>query len=198
MNNISRIKKAILLVILSCIVFSLTSCIPIKVNSSDKYLITDGFISHFAIFPKQNEFTGDVVEYHYYDYQMLDGDEIYLEMRYDNAAFEQELERLSEVVYYSTKQKYENAIKVDNSVLFNYYTFVSIYSFRGRYEYASVDFEEHTIVYIMLDEMSFDRISIDKKYLPKNYYITDLNYLDDNNDPYCFDMYEKEVESWYE
>lgn len=198
MYHKKRIKKIIAVFILSYIMFSLTSCIPVKVSNVDKYLITDGFISHFSIFPKQNEFTGEIIEYHYYDYQVMDGDEIYLEIHYDIEAFEKEIERLSEVVYYSTKWKYENAIKVDDSVLFNYYTFVSIYNHSGRYEYACVDFEQQTIIYIFLNEISLGRISIDEKYIPKTYYITDSTYSDDNIDPYCYNMYEDNVETWYE
>lgn len=197
MNFIRNKLKAIALLATISIVMSLSSCITIRITNPDKYLETDGFISYFSIFPNKAEIKGDIIDYHYFDYQLKDGDEIYLEVTYTRDSFDEEILRLEAVKYFSEKFKYENAVKKDDCILFNYITYISIYNYNGRYEYACVDPNSYRIVYITLDEMSLERISFDEMYLPKTYYIHDLNYADDNIDPYYFDMYEENVECWY-
>lgn len=196
-----KIIFCILLVFCCTCLFSCLSILfpPIKNTDMDKYLETDGLISHFAIFPQKEDISGEIIDYHNYNYQLDDGDEIYLEVIYTQEAFETEISRLEKVKYYSNKFHYENEIKKDDCVLFNYLTYVSTYNNgNGKYEYACVIPSECRIVYITIKEMSLERISFNSKYLPKTYYIHDLNYSDDNIDPYSFDMYEENIDVWYQ
>lgn len=164
----------------------------------DKYQKTDGRVSYFDIYPEKSAINGEVIEYHYFDYQLIDGDEIYLEIQYTEENFKKEIERLENVTYTSELLKYHNAIKKDDCVLFNYLTYVTRYNDKGQYEYACVDSENYKIVYITLNSITLGRISFDKAYLPKTYYIVTTDWSqEDNIDPYYFDMYDEDTVNWY-
>ena len=188
---ISILVLSIITVVLSLVTF--------KVTSMDKYLWTDGFVSDFCIFPKQSEINGEIIDYHYIDYHLRGGSEIYLEIVYSNEDFEAEVDRLENTIYKGTKFNFENTIRKDEGTLFNFTTYISTYNYDGKYEYACVDNEEQRITYVMIRYMTIEKISFDHKYLPKAYYINDANYAhytDYNTDPYFFDIYAVDADEY--
>ena len=147
----------------------------IKITDPNKYLQTDGKFSEFILFPKSLE-GYDVVAYHYYDYQLKDGRELSLTVRFDEVSFERELTRLDSVTYtFARIDKAPKSVKKDeDSILFNQYTYVSIYNHEyAEYEYASVDFEAKEITFIYICGMSLERTIIDHTKLPKIYFSDD-------------------------
>ena len=168
--------------------------IPLRISNMKHYLWTEGYLSSFDIFPKKDEINGEVVDYHYHSSTIIvnGGQEVYLEVLYSEDAFKEEIVRLENITHKGTKFNFENSIRKDEGTLFNFTTYIGTYNYDGKYEYACVDNEEQRITYVMLRDMTIEKISFDNKYLPKAYYINNANYShyqDYNTDPYFFDIY---------
>lgn len=163
----------------------------IEINDMDRYLETDGHLSNFCIFPVKDEITGEVIEYHYRaERNVWDGwfeDEVYLEVVYSEENFAAEIERFKSIVFEAETTEPLYIIE-DDAYLFNYTTYISVYNFRGRYEYACVDPTDFRIVYITLDWVPAERITFDNKYLPKTYYENEGAFEYDI-DPHCYNVY---------
>ena len=178
-NNFARVISFILIITIILLVLFIVAIplalVTFKVTSMDKYLWTDGFVSHFSIFPKKSDINGDVVDYHYVDYHLRGGTEIYLEILYSPENFKEEISRLENVRYINSN--YEHTIIKDNKNLFNFITYISTYNYDGydkQYEYACVDYDELRITYIVLRDMKIEDISFDSIYPPFSYYSISL------------------------
>ena len=163
----------IVFVVITLSLFVLFCCfafIPLKVDDVNKYLETDGLKSPLAIFPASIDGTGEVLEYHYYDYRLKGGSEIILSMQYDNDSFIEEVNRL-EHVECDVFGKINSVVKDADKKLFNYCTYIAEYRpMFCQFEYACVDYEKQTIHYIRLDHISLEHLSIEQSLLPKFYF----------------------------
>lgn len=133
---------------------------PLKINNIKRYLKTDGFESTFIIFP-QDLSNNDVIKYEYIDYH--GSCTIVLIVRYEDAKFNDELQRISLIT------NNEKKIIYDMNELFTYPTYYSMYSYEQKFEYASINYERNEIVYIYFDNVTPPKINFDLEYLPKEF-----------------------------
>lgn len=158
----------------------------IKIDNTDKYLKTDGFLSEFILFPETLEKIDEIVDYHYIDYQLRDGQEVVLIAKYSESSYYEEIDRL-ENIYFDVENSYSGPkyiMKDFENVLFNKPTYVTIYIPGRTYEYACIDDSTYTISYLFIEFMSKERVSVSSEFLPKIY--TDDNELYSR---YCYDIY---------
>ena len=177
--------------------FAILLGFEIETSKTDisEYLKTDRLLPDLAIFPPNLEEVDEVIDYHYYCGQLVDGDEMYLEAKYTHNGFLKEIDRLESLSDVHTGK----SIKKDEGVLFNLMTYITKYNdFATDYEYACVEEESYTIVYVALSERTKGRIYFDEQYLPINYHLVDLSNVDHDSDPYQFTMYEKREDNWYD
>ena len=170
MKKLLLIFLIIFLVVLMCITFIISlELIPKKTNDIKDYLkIEDSSLPEFIVFPASVENLSNC-KYFCNDYGLIDGTEIYLEVTYDLNEFQKEVERLKNIKYESQKFNFVEEIRFDDKEKFNYPTYYSEYNSRGTYEYASIDENTNSIVYIVIYNMSIKRISIPRDFLPINY-----------------------------
>ena len=144
-------KKTIILVISIILVIGLmliiaNEFIPKKTYDKEDYLKIDhAGLPEFIIFPKSID-TIQFCDYHHYDYGLLDGIEVYLEITFTDGDFEKEIERLEKIQYHSEKFGFTDEIRFDDSDLFNLPTYYTVYNSRGTYEYACVDKNNRKII----------------------------------------------------
>lgn len=172
--------------LISLIVFFIYHCfIPIKENDINQYLETDGRKSSYVFFPDSIDSNYEVIEYHYYDYRLINGSEIILSLKYDDASFEDEFDRLSLLKFHFFEEDSPHALAIDeNKELFNYYTFVAEYQPKSKqFEYACFDFDNKIVHYIRLDYIDIEYISIAPSLLPKYYF-------DDSLSKYEYNIYQ--------
>ncbi len=158
----------------------------IRITDTSKYLKTDGFLSEFILFPETLENIDEVVDYHYFDYQLRDGQEVVLIAKYNESSYYEEIDRL-ENIYFDVKNSYSGPkyiMKDFENVLFNKPTYVTTYIPGRTYEYACIDDSTYTISYLFIEFMSKERVSVSSEFLPKIY--TDDNELYSR---YCYDIY---------
>ena len=186
-------KKSLLFFVVSffiivCIIFIIsTAFIPKKTNDIKDYLeIEHAGLPGFLVFPNS---VVDLSNCKYFcnDYGLIDGIEIYLEVTYDSNEFQKEVERLKNIKYESEKFNYVEEIRFDYKTKFNYPTYYSVYNSRGTYEYACVNENTNTIVYITIYNMSMKRISVPRDFLPINY-DKEID-VDNDTEYYRFSMY---------
>lgn len=179
------ITSTFFLGIISCITLVIYfAFVPIKVNDINKYLETDGRKSSYIFFPESIDSNYDVIKYHYYDYRLRNGSEIILSIKYDDASFEEEFDRLCLLKYHFFKENPPHELaKDENKELFNYYTFVAVYESKYKqFEYACFDFDNKIVHYIRLDYIDIEYISIEHSLLPKFYF-------DDSYSKYEYNIY---------
>ena len=216
MKAIKKILTTIIIVFYSVIIILITITMilgftPTKINDTDKYLKTDGSVSRFEIFPKSLDSVDNIIDYHYYDYHLKDGHVVYLEAEYSEENFEKELLRLESKTYETPVfEAFDGSdllpAKKDESVLFNYTTYVIKYNLSVEYEYACVDYDNRRIAYVYFEDITVERMGIDEKYLPKNYYVKIhkknyfQSYAEYSNDPYVFTIHSSSRDkiNWYE
>lgn len=110
--------------------------------------------------------------------------QVFLSCTYSKENYESEIIRLSELVAiidgYNTK-----SIKYSESIFMipAYYT---IFATHSSFEYALLDFETNTIIYVSMQYQSINEIYFDSKYLPNDYLEV---YTSDGNHEYSFNMY---------
>lgn len=151
--------------------------VPLKVNDINRYLVTEGRKSSFALFPESIDNDYDVIEYHYYDYRLINGSEIILSIKYDDALFQKEFDRLNMLKYTVDDHMPKTLAKDAYKELFNYYTFVAEYRPEHKqFEYACFDFDNKIVYYIRLDYIHIEYISIEHSLLPKFYLDNDEFY----------------------
>ena len=185
-------KKIIILLIIIIFVIGFTLIIanefvPKKTFNKEDYLKLDhAGLPEFIIFPEAID-TMEVCDYHHYDYGLLDGIEVYLEITFTDGDYEKEIERLEKIQYNSEKLGFADNIRFDDSNLFNLPTYYTVYNSRGTYEYACVDKNNRKIIYIVLYNMSPKRVSLSEELLPKDYF--DLMDVDSEEEHYSFSIY---------
>ena len=148
------------------------SCVkePIKKTGLDKYLQVGVENSKLLIFPDLTNSKGIVEDcYSYTQDQLVDYSyEIFLKVKYEESDFQQEKERIKNLVYISEFLGIEKGVEVDEDcVLFNYPTYVATYWSDIHFEYVSFDFEKNEIIYVFTDSPTYAKEVIDNKYLPK-------------------------------
>ncbi len=171
------------------------SCVkePIKKTGLDKYLQVGVENSKLLIFPDLTNSKGIVEDcYSYTQDQLVDYSyEIFLKVKYEESDFQQEKERIKNLVYISEFLGIEKGVEVDEDcVLFNYPTYVATYWSDIHFEYVSFDFENSEIIYVYIEAVGFEDLTIPHKYLPK-----ELTMGFEND--YCHDMYAFCGEKWF-
>ena len=180
----------ILMVISFIALFIYFSVVPVKVNDINKYLETDGLKSSYVFFPESIDDDYDVIEYHYYDYRLINGSEIILSIKYDDVLFVEEFDRLNSLKHSVNDHEPKALVKDENKKLFNYYTFVAEYQPQYKqFEYACFDFDNKIVHYIRLDYIDIEYIGIDHSLLPKFYLDNDEFYSQ-----YYFNIYSGKLE----
>lgn len=185
------ILKGISILIISVFIFFILATIfaftyVIRITDTSKYLKTDGKLSEFILFPQTLENIDEIVEYHYIDYQLRDGQEVVLIAKYNQTSYYEEIQRIEKLCYQSSKFKSDTKyiMKDFDNVLFNKPTYVTTYIPDRTYEYACIDDSTFTISYFFIEFMSKERVSVKSEFLPKIY--TDDNEL---YSQYCYDVY---------
>lgn len=93
--------------------------------------------------------------------------QIFLSCTYSKDNFENELNRISQLTsvidgYNSKSVKYSESIFLVPA----YYTVFAMYN---SFEYALLDFDTNTIIYVSMQYQSINQIYFDNKYLPQDY-----------------------------
>lgn len=162
-------------------------CSSAKITDKSQYLqIENSSLPDFMIFPDNLSNISADSEYYHADYKYSDGIEVYLNATYEKNEFEKEVSRIEQISYKMQSSHEPKTVIKDNAELFNYVTYITMFNFNGVYEYACVDYENNRIIYIALYAMSYEGISFDKIYLPKNY--EDIK-NEDIKDEFSYNMY---------
>lgn len=195
---------AVLLIVIMCLLASIT----IKRTDIASYSMVSNHSSpHLYLFPRYLDNTKVINEYHYIDYQIKGGKEIVLDVTYEDFIFEDEINRLSNFklrnLYYQSTNYYPEykSLKYDDAgLLFNIPTYIARYNYAGEYEYACIDRENNRIIYVFLDNVLYDKIELDKLFIPMHYE-GNYNGLNDQ-DGYRYSVYslypDIKEEEWYE
>ena len=153
--------------------------VKLEVRSTDvdylesKYLKTIGFYSNFLSFPRSLDNVKAINDYYYIDYQLNGGCIVVLDVTYDETSFENEIARLDIQLIKNEKKSggydYKKFKYYDDGVLFDYPVYIASYDYFNEYEYVCIDYENMRCVYVFMRYMSYDKIPLDKKYVPINY-----------------------------
>ena len=173
----------------------------------DDYLKTDGKISNFIVFPRYTDNIQIINDYYYIDYNLKDGCIVVLDATYDEVAFDNEIERIKNIMcrnwLYSDQNpsdygKYKKLLYCEDNVLFHLPTFVAVYNDSCEYEYVCVDYDNKRCIYVFIDSLSFEKIILDEKYIPINYQI---NISREGNDGNRYNVYPRypdvKYDEWY-
>ncbi len=143
--------------------------------------------SKLDVFPEQIDENMEVQEYYYYyaDTFLDPAAQIYLECSYDNAGYDEEIERLSEI-----QEEYRGKVQriVYDTESFAYPAYVAIDADNHCYEYALL-LGDCRIAYVFLQFMEEDDIVFPAEYLPERYGQREKGYSiylfqDENGDRY--------------
>lgn len=188
--------KIILVFILISANLLLSSCIkkPKKDTDFKNYLNIDAscYYPQPLVFPDISKNKGKIQDYWSweYDHIVAYAYEIVLKIKYEESDFLEEIDRLSSLKC----GKGDNAkpiMKDKDCILFEYYTYVAIYKEKcDDLEYASIDFKNNEIIYVRIESLSFEELTLDINYLPKAY--TTGTFLD-----YHYDMYSYCTDKWF-
>ncbi len=181
-------KKFIGLVLIIIILLS-TSCNPIVITDLNTYLENVGDESLFVYFPECPDRKGFVEKCYRREFGKFCF-EIFLKVKYNEKEFLEEIDRLENLVYVDESRGIEKGmVKDKNSVLFNTFTYVSLYvPIAHEFGYASIYYESKEIVYVNIYQMDTKNINIEKKYLPKFFnnedsFYAEYSYAMDCNHP---------------
>lgn len=167
-------KKIILAVIaILLVIFMVSRCYankPVVITDVNKYGEFYGFKgqSNLNVFPENTN--SEIYESEYYfEYidRMFDPCyQIYLKCKYDKEKYLKEIGRLLQVNEQHQGKIQEIKYDADN---FKYPAYVSIFADSHCYEYALLDEEEYTIIYVYTQFAEEQSIRFDKSYLPFDY-----------------------------
>ncbi len=154
-----------------------------------KYGDFEGFrgYSKLDVFPKQIDEDMEIQEYYYYyaDTSLDSTAQIYLECSYNQAGYDEEMERLSEI-----QEEYRGKVQpiVYDTESFAYPAYVAIDADNHCYEYALL-LEDYRIAYVFLQFMGEDKVVFPIEYLPERYEQRENGYSiylfqDENGDRY--------------
>lgn len=129
-------------------------------------------VSKLSLFPKKDEVRGEIKDYYYHceGERIYQNYQIYLEVKYDNEAYEEEKERLLSI--YNSKTEKGSRYTEEEFVLPGVYSML----YADGYEYALMDDSEASIKYIYLQGVSRNELYFDIDYLPKDYGRAGSNY----------------------
>lgn len=162
-----------------------------KITDKNQYLqVKNTALPKFIIFPENLDNISMDSEYYHADYKYRDGIEVYLNAFYEKNEFEKEISRIEQISYKMHSSHAPKTVIKDNAELFNYVTYITVFNFGSVYEYACVDYENNRIIYIALYAMSYEGISFNKTYLPRNYdHIEDIEEPDNYKQYFSYNMY---------
>ena len=132
--------------------------------------------THFLIFPEEIPAEAEEVEY-YYQYESgwdRPMSQIYLSYRLNENAYATEQERLSSLTY-TDRTGEPRSVEYDTTS-FGYPAYVTIAGYDFCYEYALLNEQEHTIVYIYAMNTVSDDLQCNDEFLP-NYYMENFDDL---------------------
>lgn len=158
---------AVIILLSAVTVFLCAALIPIRSSDTNSYLKTDGLKSPLILFPNDlYSVSGKVDEYHYVDYRLRGGSEIFLKITYsDISAFRAESDRLSNLSYdIKVPTGKDKFVRLDNRLFANP-AVVSIYNNDGKYEYALLDETTLSVIYVFIQYFSSNKTEI-----PWNFY----------------------------
>ena len=127
--------------------------------------------SPLVVFPNKDE--DCILEDFYYEFRdeiFSPVSQIYLKKQYNTNQFQKEIDRLDATQLTYLGQTNSLYFDSDN---FSYDAYVALADWSDRYEYALIDKNTNTIIYIYLENMSHNLLYIDETYLP--------SYFHDNN-----------------
>ena len=180
-------KKSLIILAFIVLIMCICSCSSEKITDKNQYLqVKNSSLPEFVIFPENLSNISTDSEYYHADYKYREGIEVYLNASYEKSEFEKEISRIEQISYKMHNSHEAKTVIKDNAELFNYVTYITVFNFNGVYEYACVDYENNRIIYIVLYAMSYEGISFDKIYLPKNY--EDIK-NEDIKDKFSYNMY---------
>ena len=112
------------------IVFLLLAFSKLEIKDKSKYLKTDGWKSNFILFPDTID-DKKVIEYHYIDYHLRGGAEVFLQISYNENEYNLEKERLENITYGENNKKViaENEMFNFPSVIAQYAGYFDEYKF---------------------------------------------------------------------
>lgn len=155
------------------------------ITDIDEYGMFNGFrgYSNLDIFPEQIPDKGTDTQY-YFEYKDEIFDpyyQIYLKCTYDTPTYSDEVKRLAQI-----KENYQGITQKIryNTEKFEYPAYVAIYGDDGCYEYALLDEDNQTIIYIFTQWANADDIKFENAYLPHNY----MADTEDTFSIYMFDL----------
>ncbi len=166
----------------------------------DNYLKTKSYKGELLVFPRTIDNIAAINDYYYIDYQSCGSSIIVLDVAYDEIGFDNEINRLEHLVVrnwlYSEEKprdygKYKKLLYSDDNVLFHIPTYIANYNCSGKYEYVCIDHDSRRCIYVFMEYMPYEKITLDKEYIPLNY----------DNDTYCYTIYPRfpdvSFNDWY-
>ena len=189
---------AVIVLLSAVTVFLCAALITIRSSDTNSYLKTDGLKSPLILFPNDlDSVSGKVDEYHYVDYRLRGGSEIFLKITYsDISAFRAESDRLSNLSYdIKVPTGKDKFVRLDNRLFANP-AVVSIYNNDGKYEYALFDETALSVIYVFIQYFSSNRTEIPAEFLP--FVLLDDSEKDGSVE-FSYNIYsECKDENWYD
>lgn len=93
--------------------------------------------------------------------------QVYLSCTYSSSGFFEEIERLNGLLYSLEENKGIGLMFSED--LFQSHSYVGIYAYNYSFEYALVDYDSFTIVYVSMQYQDESEIYFDVSYLPNGY-----------------------------
>ena len=177
----------------SGIVFTYTKAEDYGVFFESKTLVFD---DRLLFFPKNLDNIKVLNTYKYLDgyYGLWAGNQVYLDVTYDEETFVKEIERWSNYKYDYLGIE-ENSPKFDNAYLFHYPTYVFLYRSK-EYQYISIIEQECRVIYVYIEAGAKELIP--DEHLPKNYYKNVYGEFEEK-DGYYFSVRSSSSQiTWYE
>jgi hypothetical protein len=122
-----------------------------------------GFFSLLEIFPKEIPQSAKVKDYYYFcNNGLLDNSyQLYLVCAYDENDFALEQERLESI---ELRFRDESHKPIITDTGFGYRAVVTIFAYKDSFEYALIDSENKTIIYVFAQSMGIDESVVSQKY----------------------------------
>ena len=110
--------------------------------------------------------------------------QVFLSCTYNQGDFENEISRLAALS--SSREGYNTKFVKYDEEIFEFPAYYTFYAFFHSFEYALLDYETNTIIYVSMQYEEVKDIHFDNQYLPINYAIV---YKQDSESPNSFSMY---------
>lgn len=128
----------------------------------------EGFFSLLEIFPAEIPPSAKIEDYYYFcNNGLIDNSyQIYLLCSYEKNDFNNEKERL-EAIELTFKDEVHKPIITDTG--FNYTAIVTIFGDQNSFEYALINEDANTIVYVFAQSMGIDKSVVPSEYCPQGF-----------------------------